>query len=862
MKKKVVIVVLIFSLGLLIGLTPTQATSGPYQWAMTYDTSVGERDHAYAVKQTPDGGFIVAGGTDSFPYHDFDYSMWIIKLEPDGSVAWQKSLEGGLARTIELTHDGGYIVAGSYYRYREPEWPDEREYWSDMWVIKLDADGNVIWQKTYGGDYNESVHSIIQSFDSEGNFEGYVAAGSTAECYPECNDFCIVKLDPDGNVLLQKKYAFEAWEGIRAIQQTQDGGYMVAGSNQREDFDGCGKWHGDVCVMKLESDLDVVWQYNYGGCNSDDAASMVLTADGGCIVAGNTNSFGEGVDADFWVLKLAADGGIVWEKRYGGDADDYAKSVKETRDGGYIVAGYGGRDMALVKLDPDGNILWQKTYGGSERDNAYAVEQTEDGEYIVAGDTHSFGETFDYFVLKVDAMGEIPNCGIIGTGAFSVSDTLVVPEESAAVISDTVFVPARTAAVPEENDFETLSICAGCFLCEDQINDVDTGTSVGCGGPGSLFQSFTPSVSSLAAVDLRLRAGGSFPDTEYETTINIREATTDGAVLATATTLVPGPQTTGAQIDVRFNFSPEIVLTPGNVYVIEWIETDNDTILTWMRAEGDTYTDGNAFGCGGMNPIVDKDFIFTTFYCCTPNTPSGFNIFVQLDPAVSVRYPRVDLAGMTALKELLEGPPPEPPYYIVTPPTFYDVTTTAVVTGLIEITVDYSGINFTHEEALGLFHYENSWEDITSVLDTNVKKISGMTDSLSLFTIFEKDVQAPELHVSVSPETLWPPNHKMVHIETAITVTDDHDPDPTFELKAITMDKGDGTNTYDPQYDNTPGDGNTTNDIQVDEDGNIYLRAERSGKGDGRVYTITFTATDASGNKVDASAEVTVPHNQ
>lgn len=861
MKKKVAILI-IFSLGLLIGLNPTQATSGPYQWAMTYDTSVGERDHAYAVKQTPDGGFIVAGGTDSFPYDDFDYSMWIIKLKPDGSVAWQKSLEGGSARTIELTHDGGYIVAGSYYTYREPDPWDDRAYWSDMWVIKLDADGNVIWQKTYGEDYNESVHSIIQSFDSEGNFEGYVAAGSTAECYPECDDFLIVKLDPVGNVLFQKKYEFEAWEGIRAIQQTQDGGYFVAGSNHRDRSLACDEWHGDVCVMRLESDLDVVWQYNYGGCNSDDARSMVLTEDGGCIVAGNTNSFG--ADADFWVLKLAFDGSIVWQKTYGGDDDDCAKSIEETRDGGYIVAGDSGWDIELLKLDSGGDIVWDKTYGGSEWDTAYAVQQTEDGEYIMAGYTRSFGaDTFDYLVLKVNAMGEIPNCDIIGTGAFSASNTLVVPEESAAEVSDTEFDPVITTADPEENDFETLSICAGCVLCEDQINDVDTGTSVGCGGPNSLFQSFIPNVSSLPAVDLRLRAGGSFPNIGYETTINIREATTDGAVLATATTLVPGPQDTGAQIDVRFNFSPEIVLTPGNVYVIEWIETDNDTILTWMRAEGDTYTDGNAFGCGGMNPIVDKDFIFTTFYCCTPNTPSGFNIFVQLDPAVSVRYPRVDLAGMTALKELLEGPPPELGYYIGSPLIYYDVTTTAVFTGLIEITVDYNGISFTNEAALGLFHYKyGCWNNITSSLDTAAKMIYGETGSLSLFAIFEKDVQAPELHVSVSPETLWPPNHKMVHIETAITVTDDHDLNPTVELKAITMDEGDGTNTYDPQYDNTPGDGNTVEDIQVDEDGNIYLRAERSGKGDGRVYTITFTATDASGNEIDASAEVTVPHNQ
>jgi hypothetical protein len=124
------------------------------------------------------------------------------------------------------------------------------------------------------------------------------------------------------------------------------------------------------------------------------------------------------------------------------------------------------------------------------------------------------------------------------------------------------------------------------------------------------------------------------------------------------------------------------------------------------------------------------------------------------------------------------------------------------------------------------------------------------------------DAMPPEISVTVSPDTLWPPNHKMVLITSTITVSDNCDLSPVTELTSITANEGDETNTYDPNYDSILGDGNTTNDIQVDESGNIYLRAERSGTGIDRIYTITYTVTDASGNSATATSTVTVPHDQ
>lgn len=127
-------------------------------------------------------------------------------------------------------------------------------------------------------------------------------------------------------------------------------------------------------------------------------------------------------------------------------------------------------------------------------------------------------------------------------------------------------------------------------------------------------------------------------------------------------------------------------------------------------------------------------------------------------------------------------------------------------------------------------------------------------------TCQNNDITPPEILVVVSPDILWPPNHKMVSIAVTVTVTDDTDPDPDWELTSITMNEGDETSTYDPEYDHTLGDGNTADDIQVVDKNNILLRAERSGLNSGRIYTIVYTATDDSGNTSTAAVTVTVPH--
>jgi hypothetical protein len=191
---------------------------------------------------------------------------------------------------------------------------------------------------------------------------------------------------------------------------------------------------------------------------------------------------------------------------------------------------------------------------------------------------------------------------------------------------------------------------------------------------------------------------------------------------------------------------------------------------------------------------------------------------------------------------------------------------------MASITLDGSGSSDSDEDPLSYIWTWNG-DSATGVSPTILLPLGTTTITLVVndgtansepdnVTITVIDTTPPEMSVSVSPDTLWPPNHKMVLITPTITASDNCDPYPTIELELITMNEGDGSNTYDPNYDSIVGDGDTDNDIQVDENGNIYLRAERLGTSSGRIYTIIYVAVDASGRRTTATATVTVPHNQ
>src|SRR3989338_1568276 len=232
------------------------------------------------------------------------------------------------------------------------------------------------WAKTYGGTGQDSASFIQQTSDG-----GYIVLGVIFNDATRKKYFLVLKLNSDGTVAWQQKaYGETGYEYANSIQQTSDGGYIMAGIGI--DFD---RIDSDFLVLKLNSDGRIAWQKTYGGTGGDHANSIQQTSDGGYIVVGGSN----GGNKDVLVLKLNSDRTVAWQKTYGGTGEMYAYSIQQTSDEGYIVAGSFAigfnMDLWVLKLNSDGTVVWQKTYGGTGYDYTNSIQQTSDGGYIVAG---------------------------------------------------------------------------------------------------------------------------------------------------------------------------------------------------------------------------------------------------------------------------------------------------------------------------------------------------------------------------------------------------------------------------------------------------------------------------------------------
>ena len=398
---------------------PAAASAPSIEWQKCLGGS--DVDAAVSIQITSDGGCIIAGSTAS---NDGDVSRnndtgkladaWIVKLNPKGSIEWQKCFDPSGSYTVSSiwqTNDGGYITAGST-RSKNIERHHGKV---DAWIMKLNPKGNIEWEKCFGGSSDDHASPIQQTDDG-----GYIFAGLTISNDGDVSghhgigipDAWVVKLDSSGTIDWQKCYGGSGIEWVRSIQQTSDGGYIFAGLTYSNDGDVTG-FHSsskkigdpDVWVMKINSTGNIEWQKCLGGSENDEANSIRQTSDGGFIVAGKTRSDDGDVSGnhgqDAWVVKLNPKGNIEWQKCLGGSWRDEAYSIQQTNDGGFIIAGetmsddgdvsgnHGDVDAWVVKLNPKGDIEWQKCLGGSENDVARSIHQMSDGGYIVAGSTSS-----------------------------------------------------------------------------------------------------------------------------------------------------------------------------------------------------------------------------------------------------------------------------------------------------------------------------------------------------------------------------------------------------------------------------------------------------------------------------------------
>ncbi len=276
----------------------------------------------------------------------------------------------------------------------------------DYVVIKLDSEGNVLWAKTYGGSLQEAYPYIVPTNDG-----GYIVAGSTTSFGAGRADFLAIKLDSEGNVLWAKTYGGTEYEEPKSISFTDDGGCIIAGVTESFKIDGENE---DALVIKLNSNGDVMWTKVYGKYPEIHAFSIYSTSDGGYIVAGSyTVSYSNPLDV-FLVLKLDPNGNIIWAKTFGGEKwYSLAYSTFPTSDGGYIVAGLTdsfnnkeGYALLVIKLDSSGNVSWDKLYRGNGDAHTYSICPTADGGYIIPGfSSNHIQDT--YFIIKLDSNGNV-----------------------------------------------------------------------------------------------------------------------------------------------------------------------------------------------------------------------------------------------------------------------------------------------------------------------------------------------------------------------------------------------------------------------------------------------------------------------
>jgi len=349
---------------------------------------------ARSVRETKDKGYICTGYTVSERRTDFDIK--VVKLDASGNLVWEKTFGGEFherSYSVQQTSDGGYVVAGYTMSFGAGG--------RDVYVLKLDANGNTLWERTFGGSGDDVAHSIQQTSDG-----GYIVGGYTESFGTSGKNIYVLKLDADGKRVWERTFKGTGDDMAHSVQQTSDGGYILAGRTRSLDTG-----HKEACVIKLDAKGDLVWQSTFSGTGDSIAFCVQETTDGGYIVAGVADSVGVG--SSISVLKLNASGQLQWQKTYGGNTDNEAYSVQQTRDGGYIVAGYSGSlgfgaevSAYVLKLNADGQVEWERILVGGGNDVARCVQQTSDGGYVVAGYTGVIG-VYDFaYIVKMDAYGE------------------------------------------------------------------------------------------------------------------------------------------------------------------------------------------------------------------------------------------------------------------------------------------------------------------------------------------------------------------------------------------------------------------------------------------------------------------------
>jgi len=357
-------------------------------WTKTYGGV--EIDAGFSIQQTFDGGYIIAGHTTSFGAGGVD--VWLIKTNENGETLWTRTYGSGVNEacvSVQQTSDSGYIIVGSRYTSSPGD--------TNVYIVKTRANGDTIWTRTYGGTSSDKGLYVRQTFDG-----GYIVTGWTNSFGAGGYDVFLRKLEANGDSIWTKSYGGIYDDFGICVQQTTDSGYIVAGyygnAPSRRNL--------DYYLIKTNVNGDTSWTRKYGGSVNDGASGVCQCSDEGYVIVGAATSGAVGIE-DLMIVKTNANGDALWTRMYGWAYSDGGKSVQPTSDGGYIIGGmanghgWSTSQLWLVKIDANGDTLWTRIHGDPAVWNkGYVAQQTSDGGYIIVGETESFGNSRQVWVIK------------------------------------------------------------------------------------------------------------------------------------------------------------------------------------------------------------------------------------------------------------------------------------------------------------------------------------------------------------------------------------------------------------------------------------------------------------------------------
>jgi len=394
---------------------------GEIDWVRNFGGSGEETPRA--IIATDDGGFAILGFTNSTDgdlegkeLNVNDY--WLLKLDVDGALQWNKTYGGSkddIGQSLVQTNDGGYILTG-YAMSADGDGSNNNGF-HDNWILKLDASGNIQWEKSFGFSGHDHSYDIVQTDDGGFFFVGFLDITSArADGYTEKGNFLTrhgvgefwgTKLDVAGNIEWRKYFGGTNNDRAHAVVQASDGGLVMAGFSESNDFDvSNSKGSYDFWVLKVDVKGNLLWERSFGGSGIEISQDIAKTTDNAYVITGSTFSTDMDVSknhgaSDIWLIKIDDQGALVWENTLGGSGFDAAEGVRAGIDGGFIIAGnskssdndasnnVGENDLWLLKTDATGNLIWQQNFGGSGIDFGFDAIENTDKSILLVGETSS-----------------------------------------------------------------------------------------------------------------------------------------------------------------------------------------------------------------------------------------------------------------------------------------------------------------------------------------------------------------------------------------------------------------------------------------------------------------------------------------